>query len=399
LTAIRIDGGTFVVVSSGEAEGPSQPLVRFLADRGAARVTFIAHPLLAEDAGGHRRIDLVDGVLRRHRPLRLPNRPPLTYAFDPFAPPVVARCDAWIGFNCLATAQGLVGRALGRTRRVIHWNVDFVPTRFGASVLTRVYDRLDAWCCRRADGRVELSAAARDGRIERYGLSDLDRVEIIPMGAWTDDAPIADQGRLDERRVVFVGHLVERMGVDIVLDAVEALQAAGRPIRADIVGGGPLFAPIRAAVRARRLSHLIEVHGFVEDFGTVRRIVASASIGVAPYEDNSDSFSRFADPGKLKVYLGAGLPILLTAVPPNAGELAKHGGAEIVDANGPAFAARIDALLGDPVRWAARHADSLRYRQRFDWRHLFEQSLPRLGLSVGDGHGGRTNPSQNGSPK
>ena len=51
---------------------------------------------------------------------------------------------------------------------------------------------------------------------------------------------------------------------------------------------------------------------------------------------------RQADPGKLKVYLAAGLPILLTDVPPNAQELAAIGGAEIVPADAGAFADAIE---------------------------------------------------------
>jgi glycosyltransferase involved in cell wall biosynthesis len=398
MSMIDITGGTFVVVSSGEAEGPSQPLVRYLVEHGAARVTFVAHPLLPEDVAGHRRTDIVDGVVRVRRSIRLPNRPPLTYAFDPVSPPLLDRSDAWFGFNCLATAQGLLGRAARRTRRVIHWNVDFVPVRFGQSPLTQLYDRLDRWCCTSADGRVELSAAARDARAERYGLPDSNRAEIVPMGAWTTDAPIADASRLGERRIVFLGHLVERMGVDVLIDAVELLRDRGRPVHADIVGGGPLLASLREAVEHRGLAEHVDMLGFVEDFGEVRRIVSRSSIGVAPYEDSTDTFSRFADPGKLKVYLGAGLPILLTDVPPNVRQLAEDGGAEIVAPTGEAFAARIDELLGDPERWAARHRAALEYRQRFDWERLFDHSLPRLGLRA-DGHGGRTKPSQNGSPK
>ena len=69
----------------------------------------------------------------------------------------------------MSTAQGLVHRSLRRVGRVIHWNVDFVPDRFGRNPLTSLYDRLDEYCCTRADGRVELSEAALDARIERYG--------------------------------------------------------------------------------------------------------------------------------------------------------------------------------------------------------------------------------------
>jgi hypothetical protein len=40
MSRVAIAGGTFVVMSSGEAEGPSQPLVRYQHRRFAVHVSF-----------------------------------------------------------------------------------------------------------------------------------------------------------------------------------------------------------------------------------------------------------------------------------------------------------------------------------------------------------------------
>ena len=118
----------------------------FLIGRGAARVTTIVHPLQRED-DPDRRVTVYepggDPVVRELP--RAPVRPPLTYAFDPFLPPWPQRTDCWIGFNNLAAARGLAQRRLGRADTVVYWAVDFVPDRFGRGMLTRVYDRLDAF--------------------------------------------------------------------------------------------------------------------------------------------------------------------------------------------------------------------------------------------------------------
>ena len=56
----------------------------------------------------------------------------------------------------------------GRAKQVVYWAVDFVPDRFGArSLMTRAYDALDAYCCQHVDLRIELSAAALEGRDAR----------------------------------------------------------------------------------------------------------------------------------------------------------------------------------------------------------------------------------------
>jgi glycosyltransferase involved in cell wall biosynthesis len=377
--SVPVAGSSFVVVASGFADGPSQPLIRYLREHDARSVVSITHPLVREGPAEHR-VDIHELGATTTRRRRLPNRPPATYVFDPLVPLLPPRSDVWIGFNCIATAQGLVHRAAGRTTRVIHWNVDFVPDRFGRGVLTMAYDRLDERCCRRSDARVELSEAALRGRIERYGLADDVPVAVVPMGAWTSESPLASAENLHAPRVVFLGHLVERMGVDTLIDVMSLLRTTSPDIRADIIGGGPLLDRLRDRVARAELGSAVTIHGFVEDFHDAQALLAGSVVAVAPYEPDEDSFSRFADPGKLKAYLSAGLPILLTDVPPNAHELVAEAGAQIVPADAAAFAASITTLLSDRTEWQRRHRAALDYARAFDWSTLFENNLPILGV-------------------
>lgn len=381
---IPLQGGTFVVVASGVAEGPSQALRRFLLERGARRVLELSHPLVPEADAEHVATDWrADGTVTRSV-RRRPNRPPLTYGLDPFTPIGVPKSDAWFGFNCLATTQGLAHRALRRTTAVVHWSVDFVPNRFGPGLATRVYEAVDTLACRRADGRVDLSVAALEGRAKAYGLgSDSAPAVVIPMGAWLSESPQAAAGNLGAPRVVFLGHLVERMGVNTVLLAVAELVRQGRPIHADIIGGGPLLDDVRSVVVERGIGDHVTVHGFIAEFAQVQEILAAAAIAVAPYETDPDSFSRFADPGKLKAYLAAGLPILLTDVPPNAHELADSGGAELVESDPRSFAAAIEQLLDDPQEWNRRHQAAIDHAKAFDWSTLLDDKLTALGFDCG----------------
>jgi glycosyltransferase involved in cell wall biosynthesis len=252
--------------------------------------------------------------------------------------------------------------------------------------MTRLYEWLDRRCVTSSDGRVELSDAAHDGRLRAYHLpSETNRAEVIPMGSWTGESPRCDVRCLEAPRLVFLGHLVERMGVPLVLDLAEALRDRGRSVPIDIVGGGPMLAQLQAMSTNRGLSEVITFHGFVSDFADVQQLLATAAIGLAPYETDETSFSRFADPGKLKAYLGAGLPVMLTPVPPNALEMASEGGAELLPPDPTAFADAVVAILDDRQEWIRRHEAATNYSLRFDWGRLFEAALPRLGVLLGPG--------------
>jgi glycosyltransferase involved in cell wall biosynthesis len=126
---------------------------------------------------------------------------------------------------------------------------------------------------------------------------------------------------------------------------------------------------------------MIRFHGFVEDHRQVEAILAECSVGIAPYLTDVGSFTQFADPGKLKAYLGAGLPIVVTPVPPIAKELAESGAALIVESSPESVADGIEAVLSSAVDWQRRRDAALRLTQRYDWEVILGDALGSLGFT------------------
>jgi glycosyltransferase involved in cell wall biosynthesis len=367
----------FFVVASGYASGPAQALVDFLRMSEVDIIEFLQHPLVLEGPGEHIQTVIRKNETPKARIRRRPNRPPITYVFDFLTPLYLRRSDVWVSFNALATFQGLILRKLGRTKFVVHWSVDFVPRRFSNSLINWFYETLDKKCCESADLRVELSNAAKENRNKHYRLTKNAATQtlVIPMGFWNDKVPVCDDFAWQEKRIVFLGHLVDRMGLDVLLLACKVLRSRNIPFQLDIIGGGPLTTWLQDQIEVESLHECVSLKGFVEDHACLASLLANAAVGVAPYAPDPESFTRFADPGKLKDYLGAGLPILLTDVPPNAVELALHGGAEIVPHEASAIADAIQNLFEDEAEWKKRRSNALRYREQFDWKIMLNNKL------------------------
>ena len=371
------------IVANGFADGPAQALRDYLVERGTRLVT-ILHPLTPEQGTKHDLTEYVRGRPVRERSVDLGLRAPLSFAADPFVPLPPPRVDVWFGFNPLACATGLVARRARRVRRVVLWSVDFVPDRFGpGTLLTRLYDRLDRRCCLHADARVELSAAARGARNRRHRVDErLVPIHVVPMGAWVDRVPTVPLEAFSRRRVVFLGHLVPRQGVPALLEAVALLRGRGEPVSLDVVGGGPQKPELEQRADALAIGDAVRFHGFVPQAVEVERLLAQASIAAAPYVPSETNFTRFADPGKLKAYLAAGLPTVLTDVPPNADELAREAGAEIVPYDAGAIAETIARALSSSDAWQARRRAALAYARRFDWSSLLSDLLTKLAIAT-----------------
>jgi glycosyltransferase involved in cell wall biosynthesis len=366
------------IIANGFAEGPAEALRDYLVANGSD-VIAVSHPLTPEHGTRHLVTRYVAGRPVESRQIDLRIRPPASYALDSFVPLRLPNVDVWFAFNPLACCRGLVERRLGKARRVVLWSVDFVPDRFGRrTLLTTLYDRLDRLSCTRADARIELSEAARAGRDRRHGLEPNAATHVVPMGAWLSRTPTTPPDGFHRRRAVFLGHLVERQGVDVLLDALAKLEDVG----ADVIGGGPLESALRGRAEELALGERVRFHGFVPDHRDVERLLAEASIAVAPYRASNSTFTRYADPGKLKAYLAAGLPIVLAPVPPNAETLAREAGAELVPADADALAQAIASGLADAHSWQRRREAALAYVRQFDWEVLLADVLETLRVPV-----------------
>lgn len=378
-----IHESTFVLACNGSPDGPPASAVReFLLQQRARRVTTVYHPLEPEDDSRHLITVYESGKQTQSRSRRFPSRPPHTYAVDPFIPLWPDAVDCWIGFNNLAAARGLFQRRAGRAGKVVYWAIDFVPDRFGRGLLTRAYDGLDRFCCRRVDARFEVSRAALEARNERHGLSSAvaATAEVAPMGSWLSRVPVSPEDGSRARRVVFLGHLVPRQGVAMLLDALEVLQRRGVDFIAEIAGHGPLLGELQERARKLGLEDRVAFLGFVRDHRQLEEIVASGSVAVAPYDTAPDSFTRFADPSKVRTYMAAGVPVVMTDVPPNAHELAAEGGVELVPYTPDGLADGIARALDSADEWRDRRQAALVYSRRFDWDEIIGRALRVVGF-------------------
>jgi glycosyltransferase involved in cell wall biosynthesis len=383
-TAPLIPESTFIVLTHGTTVlPPASGLLDYLIARGARQVTVVTHPLTTEEDDRHQIITYLPEQPPRRRTFRLPAGPPYSYPLDALLPLRAPRVDGWFAFNNLLGARGLLERRLGRAKTVVYWAVDFTPDRFGAgSAMTRAYDAVDAYCCRHVDLRVELSRAALDARDARHQLTNdagVPRI-VAPIGAWLDRVPVTPEDGWRSRRVVFIGHLDERNGVETVLQAMALLGERGVDVTADIAGRGPLEGRLRADAAELGLGDRVRFHGFISDHRERERLMAQASVAVAPYNGRVESWTPYADPSKLKAYLAAGLPILLTDVPHNAHALASDAGAEVLEDAPSAFADAIERTIGDGSTWLRRRDAARDYARQFDWTTIVGDVLHAAGF-------------------
>jgi len=229
---------------------------------------------------------------------------------------------------------------------------------------------LEARLLRESDGVHAISGAIRRDISQAYGVAlDPPRTEILPLGMedWsglpaTAPAPLPE-GSL---RLLFVGRLESRKGIDVLLDALPRLLARHPRLHADIVGNdkipGPDGRSYRVAFEAVAQPELlmrVRFHGEVTD-EQLRGFYRACDIFVAP--------SRFESFGLILVEaMMYGKPVVACRTGGMV-EVAEDGRTGLLAEPGDAASLEecLERLAADPLlRRTLGEAGRQRYEARF----------------------------------
>ncbi len=241
----------------------------------------------------------------------------------------------------------------------------------------RPHPGLNGWLQARWEDR-SLSRAARclvlsaalQPELQRRGVPP-QRIRVVSHG------PLAyPQGAAQTRgaqRLLFFGRIEAYKGLDVLLQALEQLQARWPELKLIIAGEGDLR-PYQAQL-ARLRGRVEIISGWIPE-PAVADLFAQAGMLVLPYTSASQS-------GVLAIAAGFGLPVVATRTGGLPGQV-RHGetGLLVEPASADALAAGIERLLAQPA-WAAGLGAALRadFTDRQSWDAAAEAVLE---LAAGD---------------
>jgi glycosyltransferase involved in cell wall biosynthesis len=279
--------------------------------------------------------------------------------------------DIFVGIDSLNAAAGLALRRARKIRRVVFWTIDYVPERFDNPVLNRIYHRFDRLCVRRSDETWNVSPRIDPARRER-GVEG--RQRVVPIGANVRPARPAKE----PPQLIFVGHLLEKQGVQLALRALPRIRGEVPGVRLLVIGDGPYREALESLAAECGVERAVEFAGYIESHEEVEERIGESVIGLAPYEPRIASFTEFADPGKIKNYLAAGIPVITTEIVHSAADLAAEGAAVVIPYDEDALAAALVGVLSDAQRQKELRASARRVGTSADWTSVFDRALAGL---------------------
>jgi len=364
--------------------GAEQELLRYLVPK-AKSVTYISHPFA--DARGvdlNTKISIYeDGLLKDEFLAPLVKGPfpllavkDILYTLWYLRKP--RRCfQLYVGVDSLNALSGILLRRLGRAQRIIYYVIDYAPERFRSRPAQELYRMLDRWCCYRADAVWNVSAAMEEAR-KSHGLNPercAPQIEV-PLGNRYEEIPKADSRNRD--LIVFLGSLTKEQGVNVMLDALPIIKREFPAARLRIIGDGPELGSLKQLAEKNNVAEAVEFCGFIEDDAQAAALAAEGAVAVAPYISDGSTYKRFADPGKVKIYLAAGLPVVISKVPPVAGLIEREGaGIALEKPSAQSLAETLTHLLETPALVEQMRERALNLGKSFNWTGIFDRAFAR----------------------
>jgi glycosyltransferase involved in cell wall biosynthesis len=375
-----------IVIATHElVYGAPQALREYLECKKAGQVIFIAHPLQDDGGASYIEVSNVGGPAMRIK--SAPERHPFIWAYFThvwrsfaWAWRYGGRADLFVGVDPLNAFAGILLRIIGRTRRVVYYTIDFTPERFPSFLLNRTYHALDQWCVKHSDETWNVSPRIVEGREIVHGVSLKlrSRQYVVPIGVWYDRVSRLPCNQIKRHQLFFLGHLLEKQGVQLVLQALPKIVAEIPDFHFLIVGGGEYELTLRALAHELGVEKYVTFVGWVKSRAKLDQLMADSAMAIAMYDHASASFTAYADPTKLKDYLSAGLPIILTDVPYNARDLESAGCARVIDATSEAIADAVIDLMRRDAQLSSMRERALQYIINFDWPQIFAPNLARV---------------------
>jgi len=247
------------------------------------------------------------------------------------------------------------------------------PVRWADYLHQPFHFRLEREWFRRVDAVIVASSESRRVLVEEYGVP-AGRVEIIPLGVAPRFLEPSQAGRREswrtpnrDQRLLYVGPLIPRKNLGLLIDALPALTSRGHAVRLVLAGSGPDRQGLEERARRLGVANRVEFPGFVGD-EALPALYRSADLFVFP--SFKEGFGQV-----LVEAMACGLTIVASSRAPipevvgDAGEFFDPMSVEdLVDA--------LTRVLSDTkARERMSERALLRVRDLYDWNSIARRTL------------------------
>jgi len=291
--------------------------------------------------------------------------------------------DLYVGMDGLGVLFGLILKKTGSVKKVVYWAMDFVPENRFSGILGKlkntIYHRINMLGYTHADEMWDISPRMAEAREEYLTIPQniYKNKKLVPYGVWTNRITKINYDLCEKNTLVFMGHLLEKQGVQIVIKAIPEIIKDIPDFKFKIIGTGRYEKELKNLTEQLGVSSYCVFTGKIESDVELENEIAKSAAAIAPYIKELDTWTYYADPGKVKKYLACGVPVLLTDVPWNALDITNKECGLIITTDSYSITQGIKTIF-DPVRNQHFRNNAIEYAKSYDYEVIFDSLVKSI---------------------
>lgn len=281
--------------------------------------------------------------------------------------------NSYVGMDGLCVLWGNLLRMLHIVGKTHYWAIDFVPeNRFNNGLKNKIYHAINIHGYKNSDEMWDLSPRMAEARKKFLGFNknEYRMHKVVPYGVWSKKIKRYSHDECEKSTLVYMGHLSKKQGVQLVIQAIPEIIKYKKDFKFKIIGKGDYMEHLKQLATVINVSKYCDFKGKIESYKELEQEVAKSSVAIAPYVKKYDIWTYYADPGKVKTYLGCGVPVVVSNIPWNSNEIEKFKCGVIADQNAIDIARKVLYLMNTKRNNLYRENAKI-YAEKFNYENIF----------------------------
>lgn len=291
------------------------------------------------------------------------------------------RFDIYFAAGNLNPVAGIILRKFGVVKKVVYISLDYYPIRFKNRFFNWVYFQLDKFCVRLSDETWNVSPTIAKARKKKIGMEgdEYSRQYTVRGGIWFYKTKRLPFAKINRRKIVYRGMLLDHMGVDLVIKAIPLILKKIPDLIFEIIGTGEEEKELKNLAKNLGVSKNILFHGFVQGRQQMEKVLSDGALGIATFNtDIAYEKVRNSDPGKIKDYMLMGMPVITTNAVYFHQEITNERCGLVVEYKPEELAVAIIKLLKNRNLLKEYRQNAIRFIEKFDCNRIYKPNTERV---------------------
>jgi len=283
------------------------------------------------------------------------------------------RFELFIGEGHIYSSAGIILKYLGFFNKIIYSSGDYF-------VDVKSFQIIDKFLSKHVDAIWSASDRMCKERLKNIVTINPNGIQLtMPLGVEMKKN-IIKENKLDTKNILFIGNIQEHQGLDLFIDSMPELIKKFPDMKLDVIGTGMHQNNIKEKVSKLDLTNYVTFHGFIECQDKTDEIFSKCVCGIALYIPELSGFTKLSDPGKIKDYLSAGLPVITTKVFNFSQEISKEKAGIVIDYNKDQLIKAVKTIVKDRKTLVSYSENAVKLAEKYEWDKILDQVYTKTNI-------------------